>query len=105
MSRNKEKTARTLKKQLAKVIKTIDKYLLILMRSKGSARKLVGSTHEQDTKNMLREHRAISEVVETFSASLLVAEEMRDIPIEKSFFTGDSSSEMILKECWNWLKK
>lgn len=62
MSRNEEETARTLKKQLAKVIKTIDKYLLILMRNKGSARKFVRYTQEQDIKNMSREHRAILEV-------------------------------------------
>lgn len=68
--RNKEETARTLKKQLAKVIKTIDKYFLIPMRNKGSARKFVRSTHEQDIKNMFREHKAISEVAEAFSASL-----------------------------------
>lgn len=101
MSRNKEETARTLKKQIAKVIKTINKYLLILMRNKGSARKFVRSTHEQDIKNMFKEHKAISEVVEAFSASLFMAEEIRDIPIEKSFFMGDSSSEVILKGCWN----
>lgn len=50
MSRNKEETARTLKKQLAKVIKTANKYLLILMRNKGSARKFVRSAHEQGIK-------------------------------------------------------
>lgn len=50
---------------------------------------------------MLREHRAISEVIETFSASLFMAEETRDVPIEKSVFMGDSSIEVILKGCWN----
>lgn len=101
MSRNEEETARTLKKQLAKVIKTIGKYLLIFMRNKGSAREFVRSSQEQDIKNMPREHRAISEVVETFSASLFMAEEIRDSPIEKSFSMGDSSSKVILKGCWN----
>lgn len=50
----------------------------------------------------LREDRAIPEVIETFVAPVFTAEQMKDSPIEKSFFTGDSSeTEVVLKGCWD----
>lgn len=71
MSRNKRRNSnKDIEEQVAKVIKNIGKYLLILIRNKRSARKFVGSADDQDMEDMLREHRVIPEVVETCCISV-----------------------------------
>lgn len=56
MFRNKRNGNKDIEEQVAKVIKTTDKYLLILIRNKRPVKKFVGSTDDQDMEDMIREH-------------------------------------------------
>ncbi|CAM4388385.1 unnamed protein product [Lepidochelys kempii] len=88
------KAKKEFEEQLAKNSKGNNKMFFKCIRSRKPAKQTVGPLDDRDTKGALKDNKVIAEKLNEFFASVLTAEDVREIPKPEPYFVGDKSEEL-----------